>query len=186
MKTVYLTRHGQDYDNARHILNGHRNYPLTELGKKQARQAAKKLRRKKISLIYCSPLRRCRQTASIINEAIGDIPIIIEPQLIERDFGTLTGCHVDDIVLHGKKFLHTKKIKYFMSAPSAEPFGKVLQRARRVIKKIRSDRRNGNVLIVTHNDVGKMLEAAAKKITITQSLSGKSISNCEIVKLLSY
>ena len=73
-----------------------------------------------------------------------------------------------------------------MSAPSAEPFGKVLQRARRVIKKIRSDRRNGNVLIVTHNDVGKMLEAAAKKITITQSLSGKSISNCEIVKLLSY
>jgi len=35
---IYLTRHGQDQDNAHGILNGHRNTPLTELGIQQAQQ----------------------------------------------------------------------------------------------------------------------------------------------------
>lgn len=34
--SVGVTRHGQDEDNVRGILNGHRNLPLTDLGRQQA------------------------------------------------------------------------------------------------------------------------------------------------------
>ena len=42
MLKIYLTRHGQDVDNANGILNGHRDQPLTELGVGQATAAGKK------------------------------------------------------------------------------------------------------------------------------------------------
>lgn len=40
MTKIYITRHGQDRDNANNILNGHRDMPLTEIGMDQAGQLA--------------------------------------------------------------------------------------------------------------------------------------------------
>src|SRR3989344_845302 len=124
MPTVYLIRHGQDRDNARHILNGHRNQPLTALGKRQVRQTAQKLKTKKISVIYTSPLLRCRQTAAIASKTLGGVPITIEPLLTERDFGVLTGHSSADIKKYAKKIIHSHGINYFINAPKAESFEK--------------------------------------------------------------
>ena len=41
---LYLVRHGQSEGNARRLFFGHTDYPLTALGREQARQAADKLR----------------------------------------------------------------------------------------------------------------------------------------------
>lgn len=44
MLNIYIVRHGQDEDNQNGILNGHRDMPLTELGKTQAQQLAQKIK----------------------------------------------------------------------------------------------------------------------------------------------
>ena len=40
---IYVARHGQDQDNSNGILNGHRDEPLTELGRQQAKDVAIKM-----------------------------------------------------------------------------------------------------------------------------------------------
>lgn len=40
--------------------------------------------------MYVSPLLRTQETAAIINQRFG-VPIILVPELVERDFGTLSG-----------------------------------------------------------------------------------------------
>lgn len=41
---MYLVRHGQSVGNVRRTFHGQTDYPLTEEGRRQARQAAEKLR----------------------------------------------------------------------------------------------------------------------------------------------
>ena len=43
MLNLYLARHGQDEDNAKGILNGRRDNPLTKLGVNQAKKLAENL-----------------------------------------------------------------------------------------------------------------------------------------------
>lgn len=64
---IYLTRHGQDEDNAANILNGHRDMPLTAKGIEQAEELAAKIQAKNLRFehVFTSPLIRARQTAEI-------------------------------------------------------------------------------------------------------------------------
>lgn len=60
MLKIYIARHGQDKDNVRGILNGHRDEPLTILGQNQAKDLAEKIKEAgiKFDKIYSSPLKR--------------------------------------------------------------------------------------------------------------------------------
>lgn len=87
---VTFVRHGQTDWNIVRKQQGRVDIPLNATGIKQAEQTAEQLKDKKIDKIYCSPLTRAKQTAQIIG-AGRDIPIIIEPRLIERDMGEFEG-----------------------------------------------------------------------------------------------
>ena len=107
--TLLLVRHGQDTDNQNGILNGRRDTDLTRLGKEQAEEVAIKLKKFSIDAIYTSPLKRTRETAEIINQEIKTGPLKIDSDLIERDFGVLTGKSLGDIPVFAKKILKTEK-----------------------------------------------------------------------------
>ena len=53
MTTIYIARHGQNEDNVRGILNGHRDLPLTDLGRQQARQLARHIKDRELVLTRC-------------------------------------------------------------------------------------------------------------------------------------
>ncbi|MEX2409948.1 MAG: phosphoglycerate mutase family protein [Candidatus Paceibacterota bacterium] len=88
MLKIYIARHGQNEDNANGILNGHRDFPLTEIGKQQARELAKGIKSSELEFdaVYSSPLIRAYETASIVADDLNlQKPEIIQG-LIERDF----------------------------------------------------------------------------------------------------
>ena len=60
---LYLVRHGQSEGNVAKTFHGHTDYPLTELGREQARQAGEKL--KDTAFVHCvaSDLSRAWDTA---------------------------------------------------------------------------------------------------------------------------
>ena len=66
MTTIYIARHGQNEDNVHGILNGHRDLPLTDLGRQQARQLARHIKDRGLvfDAVYASPLGRAFETAS--------------------------------------------------------------------------------------------------------------------------
>lgn len=90
MKKIYLIRHAESQANAHGILAGS-DYesPLTEEGKKQAREAGQYLKDKNIECIVASPMERTRHTAEIIAREIGvkQVDVLTHPLLTERAFG---------------------------------------------------------------------------------------------------
>lgn len=61
---LYLIRHGQSQGNAE-IASRH-NVPLTKLGREQIRRSTEVLAEQHFDVLYCSPLDRALQTATIL------------------------------------------------------------------------------------------------------------------------
>jgi broad specificity phosphatase PhoE len=183
MGKILIVRHGQDEDNANLILNGRRDKPLTDVGRKQAEKVAQKLKPLEINIIYSSPLLRAYQTAEIIAQKIGIKKIIKNTNLVERDFGVLTGRPLTDIPKFSKNILEIGKIKYFLDAKGAESFESVYQRAQKVLKEINSKHKNANILIVAHSDIGKMIRAVYRTWTWEKGLKMPYFDNAGVIEL---
>jgi probable phosphoglycerate mutase len=184
MANIFIVQHGQDEDNASGILNGRRDMPLTELGREQAKIAGGKLKDNKIDVIYCSPLQRTRQTAEIIAKEIGIDTVTTLADLVEREFGIITGKPVADIPKYaGDKVLQTEHVLYFLEVEGSETFPEVLDRAKRVLNWVQEKHPNENVLLATHGDLGKMIRAAFHGWTWEQGLMHSHLGNSEVLEL---
>jgi len=183
MSVIYIVRHGQDLDNANKILNGERDEPLTPIGREQVKAAGARLQKKDIEFIYSSPTLRTRQTAEIIAEIIGIDEVKIEPELIERDFGILTGRPIADIPKYSKHIFVGDKINYFLDGEGVESCGDLLIRAKQVLDKIIALHPDNNILLVTHGGTGKMIEAAWYGWTWEHALTTPYFDNADIIEL---
>lgn len=83
---ILLIRHGQTTTNARRLLVGRGDPPLTELGERQARALRSLL--DNVSEVWSSPLERARQTAAL---ALPHLEPVIVESFIEVDYGSLDG-----------------------------------------------------------------------------------------------
>lgn len=76
---------------------GQTDLPLHEAGRAQVRETAAYLRQNHDGLaIVASPLRRARETAAIVGEALHR-PILVDPDLREVDFGEVEGTAFSDL-----------------------------------------------------------------------------------------
>ncbi len=186
MLCIYLARHGQDEDNAQGILNGRRDMPLTKFGFGQAELLAANIKKHGISFdaIYTSPLVRARRTAEIIAEGLGAKAPVVLDDLIERDFGVMTGKRVQDIEkLCAPDIIKAHPVVYFINPQGAETFPEELARGRKVIDWVKGKHADGNVLLVGHGDMGKMLYAAYYGLLWERVLSMFHFGNSELLLL---
>lgn len=186
MLNIYLVRHGQDEDNVAGILNGHRDTPLTALGLAQALELATFIKEQNLNFVkVCSsPLKRAYQTALEITKKLNLKEPEILPELIERDFGSLTGKPVDDIAnLPEESLFRTSTITYFLDVPNVESFPDTLLRAKKLLEKISSNYLDGNLLLVSHGDFGKMIYAAYYNLPWEKALTSFHFGNTEMVLL---
>ena len=89
-RPFYYLRHGETEANAAGTIAGSLDVHLTPLGREQARLAARALANQPITAIYASPLRRARETAQPIADALG-LPVTILDEIAERNWGDLEG-----------------------------------------------------------------------------------------------
>lgn len=94
---IILVRHGETEWNKEDRIQGHRDVPLTELGRDQAKLLGTKLREANIRVAYASDLSRARETAEIALRGL-NIPLHPSPALRERSFGAWEGKLWKDIV----------------------------------------------------------------------------------------
>lgn len=186
MEKIYLARHGQNEDNVESILNGRRDRPLTPLGIEQALELAKHIQDEGItfSTILSSPLSRARQTADVIAKEVGNTSIEVEPLLIERDFGVMTGKKSSDIeALCAPDILKTDTVTYFLCPEGAETFPDLMLRAKKIIEKVREKYPQESVLLVAHGDIGKMLYATYYNLPWEDVLRNFHFGNSELLLL---
>ena len=89
MRTIYLIRHGKpEFPDERKYCIGRTDLPLSEEGRTQIRALGRHLRDAELKKIYTSPLKRCRESAAILQEVIDrSIPIEVVDGLAEIDMG---------------------------------------------------------------------------------------------------
>lgn len=90
---LYLIRHGETDWNAAKKVQGQRDIPLNENGRRAAALTGDALRDTEFDRIYTSPLSRARETAELIR-AGRSIPVFTDERLREIDFGPYEGCVV--------------------------------------------------------------------------------------------
>lgn len=90
-----MIRHGQSEANLQEICSGHVDVALTDLGREQARTAGKLIAALpegwQPKRIVHSHLSRARDTASLINESLGGLPMSETPDIAEQHFGDWEG-----------------------------------------------------------------------------------------------
>lgn len=184
--SIYLVRHGQDEDNALDIVNGLRDKPLTEIGRGQALRAAELLCAKidHVDAIYSSPLLRAYETADIIANNLNYKGIITDPNLVERDFGILTGKKKTEIEGYCSEVVWIGNEIYGIGAKGSEGFPKVYARAKHILKDIELSG-SKSVIIVAHRDIAQMIQAAYNNWNWREGLN-HPVDNADIVKLGAY
>ena len=183
MLKIYLARHGQDSDNVRRVLNGCRDTSLTIIGQQQALQLAKRIKLMGLSFnkIYTSPLLRVKQTAKIITDYLSLPEAEILSDLIERDFGKMTGMTIDDILLlEDNNIVQTPEVSYFLEVEGAEKFSELIARSQRVLNLVQQENEDGNILLLTSGDIGKMIYAAYHEKTWQEVLPSFYFSNTDL------
>lgn len=116
---IYFIRHQETEWNAKGIIQGHKDSPLTAAGKEIAQSIAEKFKGAGIEIIYTSDLGRCVETANIISKSI-NCRIITGPYLREQNYGAFNGeafskasavldlSNPDEIPLNGESFNQMK------------------------------------------------------------------------------
>ena len=142
MPTVYYIRHGETDWNATGRLQGHRDIPLNDKGRAQARHCGTVLRdllakegREPTSLDYVSsPLMRATETMELVRDGLG-LPrddFKREPQLIELSFGDWEGATI--ALLHQNdpvRIAQREHDKYHFVPPNGESYRMVEARMKR-------------------------------------------------------
>ncbi len=154
-RKIWLVRHAQSVANRDRIIQGHMDTELTDTGLEQAYYTAQyfkeNLNEFNIRNLYSSDLKRTRQTSRPISEVLG-LPINIEVNLREANFGKWEGCHspslaVDDPI-NFNRWMENKKWR----PEWCESFEALQQRGVNALNKILNETL-GNVLIVTHGGI---------------------------------
>ena len=186
MLRIYLARHGQDEDNAVGLLNGHRDTPLTDIGREQAGDLALHIQQFGLHFvaIYASPLQRAAATAQAVSDAIGGPALVVLPELIERDFGAMAGRPIADVAgLPPEDLLHMSPVTYFLRPEGGETFPQALVRARNVLNVLKMRHADGDILLVSHGDFGKMLYAAYYNLHWRNVLENFHFGNADLLVL---
>ncbi|KAI9472248.1 MAG: histidine phosphatase superfamily [Benjaminiella poitrasii] len=155
---VTLVRHGNTDANNERWLQGHVDTDLNENGLRQADSCGERLKEQGFDHVYCSDLKRCKQTASAILSNHPSVTIDYIPLLRERDFGKLSRQPLKNLTTLSKKL--NVSIDQLISDNQGESVKTFRGRAATAWEFIVNDAQANNyksVLVVTHGGPLKYL-----------------------------
>lgn len=125
MGCLVLVRHGQSEWNAKNLFTGWRDPDLTEKGVEEAAQAGKTLKQAgyNFDVAFTSDLQRAQKTCALILGVLelGDLDVIRDQALNERDYGVLAGLNKDDArEKWGDEQVHIWRRSYDIPPPGGE------------------------------------------------------------------
>jgi len=144
--TLLLVRHGETDWNADGRLQGQTDRPLSDFGRRQARQLAEELDGEEFEAIYSSDLARARETAEIVGGQLG-LAVTLDPDLREKDWGSWEGLTA----------VERDRVEFLGESTEAHQ-----ERILRVLRRI-SEHHPGDgwVLVVTHGGSMRRVQTAA-------------------------
>lgn len=144
-----LVRHGETASSVERRFAGSTDVGLTDAGLEQARALARRLRPVRIDAMFCSPLRRCLETAAPITEATGRKPVIAD-DIHECRFGDWENKTVAEILETWGDEFRTWLADETICPPNGESWFQLGERVKRWYEEALTRYENRTVLAVTH------------------------------------
>jgi broad specificity phosphatase PhoE len=179
----FFVRHGRTEGNVRRMLVGRTDIPLDELGVRQAVAVAEHFAASTPpDVIITSPLIRARATAEAIAKRIS-LPIEVEEDLAELNFGTYEGKSFDDLIMTDPEFA-ARFLDYEFDAqwPGGERLSEFHDRVRRVVTSLATQYASHTAIVVAH---GGVLGSLASQLlgTPPNDWSRYQFKNCSVTHL---
>lgn len=154
---LVLVRHGATDRTEQHRYAGRADIPLSPAGQEQAAVLAARVARlvPTMAAVVSSPLSRCTATATAIaasagSAGAGEPPVVVEPDLIECDFGEWEGRTLAEIRAQWPDQLAA----WLASASAAPPGGESLQQLAKRVRRVGATLRDAYpelpVVVVSH------------------------------------
>ena len=159
MTTLLLARHGEtDWYRARR-WQGHADRPLTERGRAQAMDLARRLADIELDAVYSSDLRRARETAQAVAEA-QEVGLIQLPELREVNVGSWEGLTREEAETRFPDGFRRWRAGA-TGWEDGETYAEMARRVLAAVGRIASDNEGGRVLIVSHGGPIRAIHGAA-------------------------
>lgn len=166
MLTIYLTRHGETEWNIAQKLQGWLDSPLTEKGKRNARELGARLKDIEFQTVYSSPSERSLCTARLMMQG-RTCPFVIEEDLKEIHFGDWEGQNRQVVSEnYPQAYFNFWNAPHLYTSETGENFFQLKRRVLALLEELKSRHETGNVLIVTHTVVIKLLLASVKELPL--------------------
>lgn len=151
-KRFFFLRHGRTEGNATLTFQGRLDYPLDELGRRQAAAAAAWLSTQGADYLATSPLARARETADRVAAAMGlGEPRVLE-SLVEVDVGIFSGVEAGEAARRHESVYREFEHRSWDAVPEAEDSASMYYRAMLTWKSLRAQALSGasRLVCVTH------------------------------------
>lgn len=153
MTTLFFVRHGQSTANLLRVFAGQKDYPLTELGLRQAEKGAEFLKKNfQIDVIYSSPLLRAKETAVPTARLYG-LEITVLEDLRERSVGVWAGKSNREIEELYPEMYYAHKKRMGVVPPGGEDLDQIQERVERAVMHILAEAKGKSVAVFTHAGV---------------------------------
>jgi broad specificity phosphatase PhoE len=156
---LVLVRHGQTDANARGLLQGRVDLPLSELGRRQAQALAALVPTD--ARVVVSPLRRAQETAAAFGREIE-----VDERWIELDYGELDGRPIADVP---EELWQRWRADVDFAPPGGESLATLGRRVRTACEDLAAEATEADIVVVSH--VSPIKAAVAWALGVGDELS---------------
>lgn len=148
-KLVFV-RHGQSIGNAQHVLLGHTNLDLSELGYRQAEIAARAFLNEKVDAIYASDLKRAYNTA-LAHAKLRGMTVIPDEGFREIYLGAWEGASTAEFRENKNPLFEDFCYRFgYFAPPNGEGVWELSERIFAAAKRVADENPGKTLLIGTH------------------------------------
>jgi broad specificity phosphatase PhoE len=162
--TVLLARHGESDWNRSKQWQGFADRPLTDLGREQAAELARRLEETELDAVYSSDLQRARDTAEIVARTRG-LTVQTTSDLREVDVGSWSGLTRAEAEAHYPE-QYGRWLQGAEGWEDGETYEQLGERVVRAIRRIAKEHKGERVLVVAHGGTIRAIHAAALGVDI--------------------
>jgi broad specificity phosphatase PhoE len=181
--TILLVRHGETDWNRDRRIQGQSDPPLNDLGRDQARALARKLAGDEIEAVYASDLRRARETAEILAAELG-LPVAVDPELRELDFGHWEGHTVEELEANFPEAFARWTQGGEVAWDGGETHTAMAERVRNAVRRLASAHAGGRILLVAHGGPVRVLLMDAEGLDYPAARREfRRIANCDMSEI---
>lgn len=160
---ITLVRHGEVKEKFKGRYNGHNDIGLSAEGKRQAKTLGIKLQSMNFDKVYCSDLRRAKETLKELNL---NATTIFSDQIREKSWGIHEGKSFEEIEAMGLKY---NNFEQWINELDGEDVQEYTQKIKDYFYDVIAKDNSQNILVVTHAGVIKTLLSIVKCISLEEA-----------------